>query len=254
MLATFLKLCFHRIVVSLLVEFLADVFYSFISLNTSFPCLLVSLVSSEKSVYSLIIVPFFCNVPFFSISKIFSLVFISLTMTLLDMVLFVFILHRNLLGFLDLQTHVFHQTGKFSAIISSKMSTFSPPESQITYVLNNMRDIISARAFGLCFSLILFLHRSDLADFSLSFFKLFIYLFIYFIFLPFLGPLPWHMEVPRLGVESELQLPDYTTATATQDPSRVCDVHHSSRQCWILNPMIKARDQTRNLMVPSQIH
>ena len=28
------------------------------------------------------------------------------------------------------------------------------------------------------------------------------------------------MEVPRLGVESELQLPAYTTATATLDPSR----------------------------------
>ena len=31
------------------------------------------------------------------------------------------------------------------------------------------------------------------------------------------------MEVPRLGVESELQLPAYTTATATQDLSRACD-------------------------------
>ena len=28
--------------------------------------------------------------------------------------------------------------------------------------------------------------------------------FFFFVFLPFLGPLPWHMEVPRLGVESEL--------------------------------------------------
>uniref|UniRef100_A0A8D1M8R1 Cystathionine beta-synthase n=1 Tax=Sus scrofa TaxID=9823 RepID=A0A8D1M8R1_PIG len=37
------------------------------------------------------------------------------------------------------------------------------------------------------------------------------------------------MEVPRVGVESELQLPAYTTATATSDPSRVCDLHHSSR-------------------------
>ena len=27
----------------------------------------------------------------------------------------------------------------------------------------------------------------------------------------------WHMEVPRLGVESELQLPTYTTATAMPD-------------------------------------
>ena len=32
-----------------------------------------------------------------------------------------------------------------------------------------------------------------------------VYLFIYiFFFLVFLGPHPWHMEVPRLGVESEL--------------------------------------------------
>ena len=29
------------------------------------------------------------------------------------------------------------------------------------------------------------------------------------------------MEVLRLGVESELQLPAYTTATATPDPSHV---------------------------------
>ena len=31
------------------------------------------------------------------------------------------------------------------------------------------------------------------------------YLFILCVF--FLGPHPWHMEVPRLGVQSELQLP-----------------------------------------------
>ena len=30
------------------------------------------------------------------------------------------------------------------------------------------------------------------------------FLFIYLVFLPFLGPLPQHMEVPRLGVVSEL--------------------------------------------------
>jgi len=29
------------------------------------------------------------------------------------------------------------------------------------------------------------------------------------------------MEVPRLRVESELQLPTYTTATATRDPSHL---------------------------------
>ena len=52
----------------------------------------------------------------------------------------------------------------------------------------------------------------------------------------FLGPHLWHMEVPRLGIKLELQLLAYTTAIATQDPSRVCDLHHSSQQRWILNP------------------
>ena len=37
------------------------------------------------------------------------------------------------------------------------------------------------------------------------------------------------MEVPRLGVESELQLPAYTTASAMQDLSHVCKIHHSSQ-------------------------
>ena len=41
------------------------------------------------------------------------------------------------------------------------------------------------------------------------------FFFFFLVFLPFLGPLPWHMEVPRLGVHSELQPPAYTTATAT---------------------------------------
>ena len=52
------------------------------------------------------------------------------------------------------------------------------------------------------------------------------------------------MEVPRLGVESELPLLAYTTATATQDLSCVCGLHHSSLQGWILNPPSLARDRT----------
>ena len=61
------------------------------------------------------------------------------------------------------------------------------------------------------------------------------------------------MEVPRLGVQLELQLPAYATATAMPDLSRVYDLCHSSRQCRILNPLCKSRDQTRNFMVPSQV-
>ena len=75
-----------------------------------------------------------------------------------------------------------------------------------------------------------------------------------FSFFGFLGPHPWHMEVPRLGVEWELQLCAYTTATATPDGSHVCNLHHGSRQCWILNPLSEARDKTCVLMDTSQIH
>ena len=78
--------------------------------------------------------------------------------------------------------------------------------------------------------------------------------FFFFLFLGGGGLHLQHMEVTRLGVQSELQLPAYTTATATQDPSHICDLHHSSGQRQILNPLIEARDQTLNLMVPSRIH
>ena len=59
---------------------------------------------------------------------------------------------------------------------------------------------------------------------------------------------PRHMDVPKLGVESELQLPAYATTTATWDLSCICDLHHSSQQCWIVNTLSKARDRSRILM------
>ena len=79
------------------------------------------------------------------------------------------------------------------------------------------------------------------------------YNYYYFLFFGFLGPHPQHMEVPRLGVKPELQLPVYATATATQDPSRICELHHSSRQCQILNPLSEARDRTHILTDTSRI-
>ena len=58
----------------------------------------------------------------------------------------------------------------------------------------------------------------------------------------FLGPPPWYMEVPRLRDELELQLLAYSTATAMPELSRVCSLHHSSQELWILNPLSEARD------------
>ena len=62
-----------------------------------------------------------------------------------------------------------------------------------------------------------------------------------------------HMEVSRLGVELELQLPVYATATAMPDPNRVCDLYHSSRQHWIPNPLSEAGDRTPMLMDTSWV-
>ena len=53
---------------------------------------------------------------------------------------------------------------------------------------------------------------------------------LFFFFFFFLGLHLWHMEVPRLGVESELQLTAYTTATAMPDLSCIWKLHHRSWQ------------------------
>ena len=88
-------------------------------------------------------------------------------------------------------------------------------------------------------SLLLFLYNHDRVHIFFSFF--------------FLGLHLHHMEVPRLGVESELQLAAYTTATATLGLSHICNLHQSPWQCQILNPLSDIRDRTHVLMDASQI-
>ena len=51
---------------------------------------------------------------------------------------------------------------------------------------------------------------------------------------------------------SRIRAVAYTTVTTTPDPSHICDLHQSSQQRWILNPL--ARDGTCNLVDTSQIH
>ena len=56
------------------------------------------------------------------------------------------------------------------------------------------------------------------------------------------------MDIPRLQVESELQLWVSATATVLLDLRHICDLCHSLQQCQILNPLSEARDQTHILM------
>ena len=78
-------------------------------------------------------------------------------------------------------------------------------------------------------------------------------LFFFFFFGLFLGLPLGHMEVPRLEVKSQPQLPVQATATVSQDLSHVCDLHHHSHQCRNLNSLRKVRDQTHVLMDISQV-
>ena len=78
--------------------------------------------------------------------------------------------------------------------------------------------------------------------------------FLSFSFFCFSGPDLQHMEeAPRIGAELELQSLASATATAMQDPSLICNVHHSSRQRRIPNPLSKARDRTHILIETSWI-
>ena len=73
------------------------------------------------------------------------------------------------------------------------------------------------------------------------------YLLLFFVILSFLGLHPQHVEIPRLGVQSELLLPADTRATAIPDLSCICNLHYSAWQRQILNPLSEARDWTHIL-------
>ena len=102
---------------------------------------------------------------------------------------------------------------------------FASPETENT-CYSEREKVIRLETRGIGFGYILFL------------------LLLLLLLLTFLGLQIQHMEVPRLGVELELQLPAYTMATATPDLSRICNLHLSSQQCRVLDPLSEARDQT----------
>ena len=80
---------------------------------------------------------------------------------------------------------------------------------------------------------------------------LFFCLFVLFCFSSLFRATPAAHGSPQAGVELELQLPTYTTATPALHC--ICDLHHSSRQRRILNPLREARARTRILMDASRI-
>ena len=88
------------------------------------------------------------------------------------------------------------------------------------------------------------INSKGIAKYIIQFSHKFQFIVVHDFFVLFLGPQLQHMEVPRLGLKSELQLLTYTTATAMPDPNHFCDLSLSSKQRCILNPLSKARDQS----------
>ena len=80
-----------------------------------------------------------------------------------------------------------------------------------------------------------------------------LFFIFYFFFFCFVGVHPWHMKVPRLGVELELQLPASTIDTAMPDPSHICILHCSLQQLQVFHALSEARDQTPILMDTSGV-
>ena len=99
----------------------------------------------------------------------------------------------------------------------------------------------------ICWGRFCFLSRESPASQS-------VFLFLSFLFFLLFRATPAVHVSSQLGVESQLQLPAYTTGTATQDLIHVCHPHHSSQQHRISNPLNEARDRTHILKDTSQIH
>ena len=95
--------------------------------------------------------------------------------------------------------------------IKSELPLQPIPQLPTTVAVLDPLSFFPFLSLSLSFSLVLSFFLSLFLSFSISFFLCL-----------------WHMEFPRLGVESELKLLAYARATATLDPSLICDLQYSS--------------------------
>ena len=91
-------------------------------------------------------------------------------------------------------------------------------------------------------------HYNLSSTFSFSFSFLFFFLFFFLLFKA--APVAYGSSSARGLIRAVTTA--YATATAMPDPSHVCNLHHSSRQCRILNPLSEARDRNCIFLDTSQ--
>ena len=88
---------------------------------------------------------------------------------------------------------------------------------------------------------------------SAPFITFFQFLFFFFFFFCFFRATPAADGSSQARSQIRAALLAYSTALGTQDLSHICDLHHSSWKCWILNPRSEARDRTHILIDTSQV-
>ena len=81
----------------------------------------------------------------------------------------------------------------------------------------------------------------------------FLFIYLFNLFSGLQGMQVQHMEVPRLGVESDCSCQPTPQPQATHNSRYICNLHHSSQQCRMLNPLRGARDGIRILMDASWV-
>ena len=125
-------------------------------------------------------------------------------------------------------------------------------DSSLPCDLTSLRDRRKIAEFSVCSAFFLLGRYGDflllpsqsgnqtrsLSSLCLSFLPLFLSFLSFLFFSSFL--MAYGISQARHGMRCSCW-PAYSTATATLDLSCVCDLHHSSQQCWILNPRSKAR-------------
>ena len=159
----------------------------------------------------------------------------------------------NIFGRMSLKEHSF-----IDSMVIECLFTPDPLSNTCTYrqigqslILNNitariMMTVMTLSAYYMAGTLL-----SSLQVLALDSF------FFFFFFFCFLGPHPWHM----LWATGKYNAPSaYGIAqargwirAAAAGHSHVCNLHHSSWQCRILNPWITVRNQTFILMDTSWI-
>ena len=118
------------------------------------------------------------------------------------------------------------------------------------FCLSHIFYISSSFPFFILNNCFRFPFTHSLTKYTLSFYFLFfLYLFLFFFYVFRL-----FRATCRAYGSSQARGPIRAIAAhlhhSKHDPSPVYDLHRSSPQCWILNPLSKARDQTCDMWLP----